>query len=71
MFAVGTGAFVTMSIGLSRLYLGMHYPTDVLAGWTAGAAWALVCGVVVQVFGARGVTDVPVPDVEGDNRSAT
>lgn len=71
VFAVGTGAFVTMTIGLSRIYLGVHYPTDVLAGWTAGAAWALVCGVVVQVLGARGVTDVPVPDVEGDNRSVT
>lgn len=69
--AVGTGAFVTMIIGLSRLYLGVHYPTDVLAGWTAGAVWALVCGGVVQVLGTRGVTDVPVPDVESDNRSAT
>lgn len=70
MFAVATGASLTMIIGVSRLYLGVHYPTDVVAGWTAGAAWALVCGVVVQMLGRRGVAKVLVPDVEIDSRSS-
>lgn len=46
IFAVA--GFLTLLIGTSRVFLGVHYPTDVLAGWTLGAAWALLCWLVAR-----------------------
>ena len=45
---------LTLLIGLSRLYLGVHWPSDVLAGWTLGACWALLCSLVARQLQRRG-----------------
>lgn len=43
----------TFLVGVSRVYLGVHYPTDVLAGWIVGLLWASVCWAAAQHFEVR------------------
>jgi undecaprenyl-diphosphatase len=55
IYLILLAAFLTVSIGLSRIYLGVHYPTDVLGGWVAGFLWALACGLVARELQRRHV----------------
>jgi undecaprenyl-diphosphatase len=43
IYVLTVAVVLTFLIGVSRIYLGVHWPTDVLAGWCVGAAWAMVC----------------------------
>ncbi len=61
IFLMAAGIFLTLIVGLSRLYLGVHYPTDVLGGWCAGAVWAAGCWLLARRFIERRPKDaVPV-----------
>ena len=46
VFFMSVAVFLTVTVGLSRLYLGVHYASDVLAGWCVGSAWAVLCWTV-------------------------
>jgi len=46
IYIISVAVFLSFMIGISRIYLGVHYPTDVFGGWSLGLAWAAFCWLV-------------------------
>jgi len=66
---------LVLAIGVSRVYVGVHYPTDVLAGWTAGVPWLITCLGLHEVLARRWPSSgepvlTPQTDRSGETHSA-
>jgi undecaprenyl-diphosphatase len=59
IYFVAVAVALALMIGVSRVYLGVHYPTDVLAGWCLGSAWALLCWTIMTRLQHRGRIEPP------------
>lgn len=59
VYFLSLAILLTIAVGISRIYLGVHYPTDVLAGWCIGAAWAALCWSIFNWLQGRGQIETP------------
>jgi undecaprenyl-diphosphatase len=65
IYFLSMAILLSFLIGISRVYMGVHYPTDVLAGWTAGCVWATLCYIVARQLQIRGKVERDVDEPGG------
>ena len=44
---IGVAVVLTLLVSLSRVWLGVHYPSDAIAGWLGGAGWAFLAAALL------------------------
>jgi undecaprenyl-diphosphatase len=57
VYCMTVAVLLTAIVGISRVWLGVHYPTDVLGGWLIGFVWASICWLATERVEARAGID--------------
>lgn len=59
VYVIAVALGLSFLVGLSRIHLGVHYPTDVIAGWAAGTTYAVLCALAAYWLQMRGLVERP------------
>jgi undecaprenyl-diphosphatase len=59
IYTVSIALVLVFLIGISRVFLGVHYPTDILGGWTFGVVWAVLCWYIARYLQKQGAIEEP------------
>ncbi|MBV8227981.1 MAG: phosphatase PAP2 family protein [Verrucomicrobia bacterium] len=59
IYFLSTASALALLAGATRIYLGVHYPSDVLAGWAAGSLWSTACIQAARWLQRKGTVEQP------------